>query len=462
MTVENFFALNRPIILFLYGQVFFVLGLAIFLRSRRRSRLKLARDLRWLAAFGVLHGIHEWGMVFIPIQMEYLSANGRDVLLLLQVWFLAISFFMLLLFGYVLLEAPYPWIRVLVIILASLWVIFWGIPGLMQLGGLRWAYVATIWARYLLGFPGAILSAYGLYRLAQQDAVVLSDRKFHRNLRLAGFSLLAYGFFGGLLVAPASFFPANLLNYQRLEPWIGIPVEVFRSLAGLILAISMIRALEIFEVEVDRQIEAMEVEAIRASERDRIGQEIHDGAMQGAYSVALILNSLMKFYENTPIATARLAQAQQVVEKVIYDLRSYMTSLRQRLPASNLTEALTQLVSEPRFRSLVDIDLDLDDSPDMDGVCIGRLLSLTQEALSNVVRHAGATLVTIRLQTEPDNCILTISDNGRGYDATKITPGYGLQTIKDHAQMLGAELEINTAPGKGTSYKITYPRQEQS
>lgn len=261
------------------------------------------------------------------------------------------------------------------------------------------------------------------------------------------------------MVAPAPFFPANVFNHQFLETWSGIPVEVFRSLSGLILAISMIRALEIFELEVDRRIEAMEVEAIRAAERDRIGQEIHDGAMQGVYSVSLILNSLTKMYENTPPAAARLLQAQQVIEKVIYELRDYMTSLRQRPSVISLNNALAQLVTEPRFRSLVDIHLELADTPDLDGVHISRLLSLTQEALANVVRHAAATAVKIRLQAEPENYILTISDNGKGYEATKITPGFGLQAIKDHVHMLGAELEIDTAPGKGTRYTITCPRQ---
>jgi len=50
--LQDFFALNRSIILFIYGQVFFVLGLSIYLQSLRYSRLKLARHLRWMAAFG--------------------------------------------------------------------------------------------------------------------------------------------------------------------------------------------------------------------------------------------------------------------------------------------------------------------------------------------------------------------------------------------------------------------------
>ena len=58
--IRTLFEINRQIILFGYGLVFFVLGLAIALQSRRYSRLELARSLAWLAAFGLAHGLYEW------------------------------------------------------------------------------------------------------------------------------------------------------------------------------------------------------------------------------------------------------------------------------------------------------------------------------------------------------------------------------------------------------------------
>jgi hypothetical protein len=78
--IRAFFELNRDIILFAYGLVFFVLGLAIALQSRRYSRLDLARSLSWLAAFGFTHGLHEWGDLFIPIQKEYLRTPAIELL----------------------------------------------------------------------------------------------------------------------------------------------------------------------------------------------------------------------------------------------------------------------------------------------------------------------------------------------------------------------------------------------
>jgi hypothetical protein len=71
---RDFFALNQTIILFIYGQVFFVLGLAITWQSRRHSRLDLARSLGWLGAFGLAHGLHER---YFPSSMPRFSILAR-------------------------------------------------------------------------------------------------------------------------------------------------------------------------------------------------------------------------------------------------------------------------------------------------------------------------------------------------------------------------------------------------
>src|SRR5689334_3574380 len=106
--LHEFFAINRPLVLFVYGQVFFTMGLAIFLQSRRRSQLRLARDLRWLAAFGILHGLYEWGDVFIPIQATYLPRPYIELLKTLHIVLMAISFACLFMFGAVTLNQRWP------------------------------------------------------------------------------------------------------------------------------------------------------------------------------------------------------------------------------------------------------------------------------------------------------------------------------------------------------------------
>ena len=454
MVWQEYFALNRIIILSIYGQVFFVLGLAIFLQSRRHSRLKLARDLRWLALFGVLHALHEWGLVFIPIQAEYVPAVVTQALVIAQTLLLAASFASLLAFGVVLLETESRIYRWLAVTLIGAWCVIAGIGFLLATGIDDWVRLSSIWARYLLCAPGALLAGLGLYRQSQAELVSRGDDKFRRMLRVAAYTLFAYGFVAGLVVAPGWFFPSNFLNQAALERWFGIPVEIFRSLAGLVLTISIIRALEVFEVEVDRLIEAMEVEAIQAAERDRIGQEIHDGAMQGMYSVGLILSSMQKHIEGSP-ARQRLGQAQQVLDQVIHDLRRYMTSLRTQpaaLPSTEqpLADALAELIGDPRFSSLVDVDLQCAGCPSLIAGQTGHVLGLVQEALSNVVRHASATKATVRMAQQDGHFVLEIQDDGHGFDPAHTTPGFGLQAMHTHAHGADAVMTIDSAPGRGT------------
>src|SRR5512139_4054849 len=99
-----FFEANQAIIYFAYGLAFFTMGLAVALQSRQFSRLELARSLNWLAGFGILHGLNEWGDLFIPIQTTYLATPVVNLLYVVQLVLLALSFTCLFAFGVSLLK----------------------------------------------------------------------------------------------------------------------------------------------------------------------------------------------------------------------------------------------------------------------------------------------------------------------------------------------------------------------
>lgn len=124
--VRLFFSLNRDIIYFAYGLVFFVLGLAIALQSRNYSRLDLARCLQWLAAFGFVHAFNEWGDLFIPIQENY--ANPDTILWLhrIHLLLLAVSYAFLFEFGVTLLKplGLARWVHRIPALLLGVWFIF--------------------------------------------------------------------------------------------------------------------------------------------------------------------------------------------------------------------------------------------------------------------------------------------------------------------------------------------------
>jgi len=456
--MHDFFVLNRPLVLFVYGQTFFVMGLAIFLQSRKHSRLRLARDLRWLAAFGILHGLHEWGDVFIPIQANYLPHLYTQLLLTFQMTLLALSFICLMIFGAIILDIHWKNALKVVLGVAALWgVCFW--VSLFSTPTFEdWYRLSSIWARYLLGFPGSLLAAYGLRYQADTFIRPLGDSRIYRTLQIAGISLVVYAVLGGLIVRAGSFFPANILNREMMETWVGIPIEVFRSAVGLVMAFNVIRVLEVFDIELDRLIEEMEVVRIQAEERDRIGQEIHDGAIQGIYAAGIILDSLRQHITSDE-GSVRLDRAKRVMQSAITDLRRYMISLRSDAPAESLTAGLQRLASDPRFTSLLTIQIKADIEPDLKPTQVGYILAIVQESLSNAIRHANARRMLIGLHRDDQGLVMRIEDDGRGFNEAQIVPGFGLRAMKDRARLLEGQLTINSRPGKGTAIQLVIPEE---
>ncbi|MCK6576899.1 MAG: sensor histidine kinase [Anaerolineae bacterium] len=458
--ISEFFRINRIVVLFIYGLTFFVMGFAIFLRTRRHSRLRLAHDLRWLAVFGIAHGVHEWGIIFIPIQAGYLPEALIDLLRSAQLVLLAVSFMCLLMFGAVTLEHRYPMLRPAVVALAGVWSVGYMLGGYLLPTDESWYLLSDVWARYLLGFPGSLIAAYGLRYQARLTIAPLKIDNILNVLRLAGIGLIAYALFGGLIVPPADFPPANVLNYALFDQQIGVPVQVFRTLIGLLLAITIIRALEVFEIELDRLIEHMEVEQIQAAERERIGQEIHDGAIQGVYSASLILESMEPLVQEGSEAERRLLQAKNVLNALNTDLRSYMVSLRDPSPADPLVPSLRQLFGNPRFKGLLDIELTYESSPNFKPVQVRHILAIVQECLSNTLRHARARQVQVQIRRADGVFTLTLEDDGYGFAVETTPAGYGLRSMRDRARLIGGQMEIASQPGKGTKVTLSLPEEK--
>ena len=91
------------------------------------------------------------------------------------------------------------------------------------------------------------------------------------------------------------------------------------------------------------------------------------------------------------------------------------------------------------------------------------LFRVTQEALTNVAKHAGATQVNITLSEEAGEVRLTIADNGVGFDLVASgrsgqQPRWGLITMRERAETVGGSLHVDSAPGKGTTIVVEVPR----
>jgi signal transduction histidine kinase len=461
--LRDWLAANRPLVLFVYGLAFFVLGLAIVLQSRRYSRLELARSLSWLAAFGFMHAANEWGDLFIPYQSAYLSAPAIHLLRALQLLTLAGSFACLMQFGADLLR-PLPrrwqWLRLVPTVVMAVWLLAPFALGFLRTSDVRlWEASADAWARYLIGFPASLWAAYSLRRYARERIQPLGLPRIYRMLRVAGLSLAAYAILAGLIVPPAPFFPANALNSVWIMRTFVVPPQVLRAIAASVLAVSIIRALEVFEVETDRLIEQMEQAQIVAIERERIGRDLHDGALQRVYAAGLLATSLRKKADG-PLGDG-LDRLMSTLNEAIADLRHYMTDLRGNGATSDLALVLSALVEETRRASGMEVRLIHEDTPALPPDRVTHLAAFAREALSNAVRHAEAHTVEIRLDQTNGTLRLIVQDDGRGFP-DQAPRGYGLRNMRDRARLLGGEIAIASQPGHGTIVTLTIPLEVEA
>ena len=463
--IHTFFEINRSILYFIYGLSFFVLGLATALQSRQYSRLDLARTLKWLAAFGLLHGIHEWGDVFIPIQQGYVSNFSYRMLHRLHLIILGVSFACLMEFGVALLRTlDYPeWLHVVPGGILALWFFFTFFPLTVRYSEfMSWHDTTNALARYFIGFPGSMLAAYALRAHAFQRIKSLHVPFIMRMLRFTGIGLFLYGMFSGLVTPAVPFFPGNVLNYATVERWLIFPVPVFRTLIGFGMTITVIRVLEIFDVEIDRMFQEMEQERIRAAERNRLSRELHDGVIQKVYTAGLLVESAHRIAETQPERVSnRLDRVESVLRDAVEDLRSNLVELYQPSREQSLMEALESLIEDPRFQTFIDIkkELEIPRHVQLSPMRCDHVTAIVHEALNNVIRHAQASQVVLSGQVDGDRLTIQVRDNGQGLP-DDYEPGYGLRNMRDRARILGGKIKLHGGEDGGTRVTLEIPIED--
>jgi signal transduction histidine kinase len=468
ITLTDVLEINWIILFFVYGQVFFLTGLVTGLQWRRRSDLELARALPWLAAFGIAHGLHEWGYIFIPLQAIYLQESVVQLMVVAHLLLLALSFFFLFQFGAELALPRWPghhWLRMVPAVVLLLWGAAVAVRGLEAGDNLTELFaIGDGWSRYLLALPGAALAGGGLLHQARLvEALELEG--ISTWLKRAAAAFLVYAVFGGMIVPTAPIFPANVLNYDLLNRTIQIPAQVFRSLCGLGIAIFIVRSLDVFQVEVERRLAGMERAQVVAVDRERIGRDLHDGIIQKIYAAGLHLEDARHLVaEDGGLAQQRIGEVMLALNRTIEDIRCYIFDLRAAQQTHELETVLGELVSDLRLDTLLDVDLEV-----VGRVCcrldpeqMGHITQVAREALSNVVQHAGAAHVTVGLAYQGDETVLTVADDGKGLDLADLDNGHrgqGMVNMRARAMMLGGELIIDSAPGQGTSLSLVVPCQ---
>jgi signal transduction histidine kinase len=461
ITLSEFFKLNREIIFFVYGLVFFLLGFAIILQTRRSSRLDLARSLRWLAAFGIAHGFYEWGDLFIPIQAEYLGGTAMQVLYFIHRVLLPVSFVCLFEFGITVLPSSKKthglhWASASVFVI---WVLAAFLVFPADINDQQWRFTSNALARYLIGFPGGLLAAYGLRAHTFQRIKPLNVPKIVQMFRIAGVSLGIYAVVAGFVVPPVGFFPGNVINTDSFMAWIGVPPLVFRSLVGMVIAFTIIRALEIFDLETERRIEQLEQQQIINAEHERLARDLHDGAIQKVYTAGLLVESATHIAKPESELDKRLRQALVALSDSIVDLRRNLSELHSHTQTTqeSLPELLGKIAENPSYNTMVNISIQMElrEEKSISAVRASHVYAILNEAMTNIVRHAKAGHVNIHASDAGEFLKIQVKDDGAGMQPNAAN-GYGLRNMRDRARLLNGKIGFENNKGLTITLEIPW------
>lgn len=198
----------------------------------------------------------------------------------------------------------------------------------------------------------------------------------------------------------------------------------------------------------------------RLQERSQIARDLHDGTIQTLYALGLEADARLQASDNEEIREV-LGDVVSRVNGLITNIRSYIMMLEAENPPSS-----PELVSDLTFviRQLVPAGIDVVtniNAPavhELDARDVEDLIYVAREALSNAVRHGRPTKVAVDLRQTADDTVLTIQDNGVGFDVEHVSPNMGTTSLRTRSQRLGADLTVLSIPGMGTTIRVAVPR----
>jgi signal transduction histidine kinase len=259
------------LVFFIYGLAFFLLGIAILLQPRWGSAFKIGNSLWLLACFGLLHGPGEWMDMFLTLGDAYWTPLGTEVIKIASFYFGAASFVCLLQFALRIIlqnRSKYEFLARTALIASLLFLVAVTLNGVSTGFSDRWLLISQILMRYLLGFPGAVLTSIGFWRQRKlSDIQGLSSNQVDRSLMAMAAVFGVYAFLAGLLVPGAPFFPASVLNYATFEDTVGVPVQFFRTACALLAAYFIAGILNIFDFESKSRLEKINAELNQTNEQ---------------------------------------------------------------------------------------------------------------------------------------------------------------------------------------------------
>ncbi|MCX5796207.1 MAG: ATP-binding protein [Elusimicrobia bacterium] len=492
--MREFWVHNLDVVFFFYGLSFIVAGLLIFTQRRDSSRRSIARTFGWLAAFALVHGANEW------LDMWQLSRGDSAVVRTTGLHLLTISLIFLFEFGRraFALSSRGKW-------LAGCW-------PTVGLAAACLALMATagnepaVWPRYLLAFPGGLLAAAGIGLYLKENPAIQA-LPLRRYLLADAVALAFYAVLSGLVVPPADFFPASVINQPAFLDIVGIPVQIFRALCAVVVACATWSMLRFFNGEDYARLQRETATREQAEAQLLQGQKLQAVGLLAA-GLAHDFNNVLTTIVGYNYFVLEGLEPGSPLRSLSLEIRKaadLAASLSRHVLAVSRKQTVLPQVMEPdsvimemakMFRRLLGENIKLDFHPHPSLWPVKMDCGQLEQVLMNLVVNArdamprgGRLVIATRNQTVRDGggpeaglalppghyVCLEVRDTGTGMDAhvrarlfeplftTKPAgrgTGLGLSTVKSIVRDCGGGISVESAPGQGSAFRIYLPRAE--
>jgi signal transduction histidine kinase len=475
------------LVFFIYGLAFFGMGITMALESGRSPALAQARVLRPLAAFGMIHGTHEWMESYL-IQAEFFSAPLPAWLPWLRIFFMYASFASLFLYGFqmLILVSPYNLGRLRVhYSLFGAYVLFITVSLLSAYlkSPILLIHLLDGVGRYLLAVPSSMLATLAL-RAQAREKRRKSKKYLSYSLSTASFGFFIYTL-TQLFVQPIDMFPARYINADVFLAYTGFPIQLIRTIMAILITYGLIRATQVMEEERRTQLFAAQQSRLEAleqqeeirrellrhtvqaqeDERIRIARELHDETAQVLSAFTLELAALRKHAKGRLRMKSTVDKLQDLSQRMANGLYSLVHDLRPpQLDDLGLVPALQSMLDSDYYPKGMQISFEVTGKKiRLESIVETVLFRVAQEALNNVIRHAETDEATLRLDYASDRITLEVLDAGIGFDPNEpLHPprGWGLEGMRERVESVGGQLVIYSAPGHGTTIEVVIPLEQ--
>lgn len=212
-----------------------------------------------------------------------------------------------------------------------------------------------------------------------------------------------------------------------------------------------------------KQLTALHRDLGVTSERERLAREIHDTIAQSLTGLVMLSQRAQRELAagNLSPLAEQLGALEEAAREGLIEARSLVAATAPVELGGGIAPALERLAARFGRETGVTVTVDAESGAELDRDTEVVLLRSAQEALANVRKHSGARSAALGLGAVDGTVVLTVRDDGAGFDPSAPTTGFGLPGMRDRLALVNGALQVTSAPGEGTTLRVSLPAVTQ-